>query len=296
MAVSATSVSQCTTDALRVIISPAKRMQHGGDDTFAPQGRPFFLPAARSLATRLCAMSFAELKDLWKCSDALARDAADDLEALDPTCERSPLAPDAPAAQLTPAVMAYIGIQYQSMAPQVMSEAGLAWIQEHLRILSGLYGALRPFDGVAPYRLEMQARLAMPCRVTSEGELIDEPARDLYDFWGASLAKYIESDGSQNPQQTLCLVNLASVEYADAVLPHLDPATALTTCIFLEPRDSGTPVQRATASKIARGAMVRWMAEEGIDAVDDLRAFEVGGYRFDAERSREGLFAFVHSS
>ncbi len=277
--------------SLRVIVSPAKRMQHGGDDTFAPQEHPNFLPATRLLAERLCTMSFAELRDLWKCSDTLARDAAEDLQALDPGRKGSLLAEDASAAQLVPAVMAYIGIQYQSMAPQVMSETGLAWIRDHLRILSGFYGVLRPFDGVAPYRLEMQARLAMPYRMSPDGDLVEEPARDLYDFWGAALSRRL---GSETPDEPVRLINLASVEYADAVLPHLDPATMYTTCIFLEPRTVGAPVQRATASKIARGAMVRWMAEECIETADDLPAFDVGGYRFDPEKSREDLYVFVH--
>ncbi len=274
---------------LLAIVSPAKKMAR--PDDFEPQGAPRFAHAARALAERLQAMGPDELQALWKCSDALARTARDDLRALRPEGFA-----DDPAALPAPAAMAYVGIQYQSMAPQVMSEAALGWLQGHLRIVSGLFGLLRPFDGVAPYRLEMQARLAMPCRVLPDGSLADEPARNLYEFWGAALAHRLE-DPAPGASGAPHVVNLASVEYADAVLPHLSPETPVTTCIFLEPRAGGGPVQRATASKIARGTMVRWMAEEGVESPTDLAAFDLGGYRLDPARCREDgprrLLAFV---
>ena len=107
---------------------------------------------------------------------------------------------------LTPAVLAYEGIQYQNLAPQVMTMEQLDYLQEHLRILSGLYGVVRPLDGVAPYRLEMQAKLAV------------DGARDLYAFWGGRLYEALEEDA--------LIVNLASEEYAKAVRPYVQSAVA----------------------------------------------------------------------
>lgn len=271
---------------LQVIVSPAKRMAQA-DDAFEALRAPRFARAAGSLVDRLQSIAFEELRVLWKCSEALARSAFADLRDLDAGClgERGFLR--------SPAALSYVGIQYQSMAPQVMSENALGWLDRHLVIASGLFGALRPFDGVAPYRLEMQARLAMPCRVLPDGSLAEEPARNLYEFWGDALAHEVEHGGGQGAH----VVNLASVEYADAIVPRLGTDTPVTTCIFLEPRADGTFVQRATASKIARGTMVRWMAEQGVEDPEDLASFDMAGYRLDPARSQASanrrLLAFV---
>ena len=265
---------------IRVIVAPAKRMSGDADD-FAPAGLPAFADEACLLVERLKAMEFGELQALWGCSDSLARTAYNALQAWDPVRDSAP------------AVMSYVGIQYQHMAPQVMPDEALAWLQGHLRIVSGLYGLLLPFDGVAPYRLEMQAKLPMPCRVTAPG-LVDHaaPARNLYEFWGGALARELERADVDEPRGPIHVVNLASAEYADAVLPHLGD-TPVTTCMFLEPRRDGKLVQRATASKTARGTMVRWMAERQVSDIGDLRVFDLGGYAFDPGRSDERVFAFV---
>lgn len=128
--------------------------------------------------------------------------------------------------------MSYHGIQYQSMAPEVMDSAQLTWLQDHLWILSGLYGCARPFHAVEPYRLEMGAKLAV------------DDTRDLYAFWGDKLARAIAPAGSNTT-----IVNLASVEYAKAVLPHLAGDATAVTCLFGEGIRNGKPIQRSTASK-----------------------------------------------
>lgn len=128
--------------------------------------------------------------------------------------------------------MSYHGIQYQSMAPEVMDSAQLTWLQDHLWILSGLYGCVRPFHAVEPYRLEMGAKLAV------------DDTRDLYAFWGDKLARAIAPAGSNTT-----IVNLASVEYAKAVLPHLAGDATAVTCLFGEGIRNGKPIQRSTASK-----------------------------------------------
>ncbi len=131
---------------MRIIISPAKKM-HEDADSLEPLGPPRFLPEAERLLSVLRPMPLRELKALWQCSDAIAALNAERLRRMDLR------------GRQTPAVLSYEGIQYQYMAPGVFETGQFAYLQEHLRILSGFYGLLRPFDGVVPYRLEMQARL-----------------------------------------------------------------------------------------------------------------------------------------
>ena len=172
--------------------------------------------------------------------------------------------------------MSYHGIQYQSMAPEVMDAAQLDWLQNHLWILSGLYGCVRPFHAVEPYRLEMGAKLAV------------DDARDLYAFWGDKLARTIAPASSN-----ATIVNLASAEYAKAVLPHLAGDATVVTCLFGEGIRNGKPIQRSTASKKARGSMVRWMAENKVEDVSRLTAFDVG-YRHLPELSNKNTLVFLN--
>lgn len=176
---------------MRMIISPAKKM-NVDTDSFAVEAPPRFLAETRRLMEALKTLSGQELQALWKCSGAIARQNVERLECMD--LDRN----------LTPAILAYEGIQYRSMAPNVMEAGALDYLRQNLRILSGFYGLLRPFDGVTPYRLEMQARLSM------------DGAGDLYAFWGGRLAEQLASE-------TDWVLNLASREYSRAVEPHLPP-------------------------------------------------------------------------
>ena len=137
--------------ALGIIISPAKKMNVVEGPPF-PATQPALMAQTRLLFDRLRQLPFDEAHDLWRCSERLARTAYDRLRETDLD------------HNLTAASLAYEGIQYQHIAPQVMSDEALAYLDRHLRILSGLYGVVRPSDGVVPSRLEMQARLAMPGR------------------------------------------------------------------------------------------------------------------------------------
>ena len=151
---------------MQIIISPAKKM-NVDTDSLPCRGLPAFLPRTERLLAALRAMDSAALKRLWKCNDQIAALNLQRLASMD--LRRN----------LTPALLSYEGIQYQYMAPAVFTDGEYDYVQAHLRILSGFYGLLRPFDGVTPYRLEMQARLAV------------DGARDLYAFWGDSLARQL---------------------------------------------------------------------------------------------------------
>ena len=255
---------------LETIISPAKQMRVARD-AFTPQGIPPFPHETARLHEKLCAIERAEgpagLKALWRVSDKLLAENIDRLHAFRPVLDETALDNPALAARTAPAVFSYVGIQYQSMAPEVLDLDALTWLNEHLWIISGFYGCVRPFDAVEPYRLEMGAKLAV------------DTARDLYGFWESKIAQAVCQGRAD-----CCIVNLASVEYARAVLPHVPAGASVVTCIFGEELRAGKPVQRATASKIARGSMVRWMAERGIKHPEDLTAFDIG-YRFAPELS-----------
>ena len=248
---------------MRIIIAPAKQMREDLD-SFAPQGLPAFLPEARRLLSALRALSPEKLQALWKCNDAIAARNVARLRTMD--LER----------RLTPALLSYVGIQYQTMAPGVFETGQYHFLQEHLRILSGFYGLLRPFDGVTPYRLEMGAKLTV------------DSCRDLYTFWGNTLARALA-------EETDWVLDLASKEYSRSVVPHLPPSVHVVTCVFGELRPDGKVVEKGTLCKMARGEMVRWLAVEGVTRPSDLPAFSGLGYRYDQSRSTRDRLVFLKS-
>ena len=245
---------------MRIIISPAKKMREDGD-TLAPRGLPTFMEEAERLRDTLRAMTAPERQALWRCNDAIAAVNEERLAAM-----------DLRGAQ-TPAILAYEGIQYQYMAPGVFTGEELDYVQEHLRILSGFYGLLRPFDAVTPYRLEMQARLSV------------DGGRDLYAFWGRKLADRLAAE-------TDAVLDLASKEYSRAVQPFLPDKVRWITVVFGEKKE-GKIVEKGTLCKMARGRMVRWLAENRIQRPEEAQAFGELGYQFSPEHSGEGTYLFV---
>lgn len=245
---------------MRIILSPAKKMKVD-TDSFPCRSLPQLLPKTQQLYERLRELSYQELKALWKCSDAIAKVNMERLETMD--LRRN----------LTPAILAYEGIQYQYMAPGVFSDQALAYVEEHLRILSGFYGVLRPFDGVTPYRLEMQAKLAV-----GQG-------KDLYSFWGDSIAENLFAE-------TDCILNLASKEYSRCVSAHLNSRVKLITVLFCE-RKEGKLIEKGTLCKMARGEMVRYLAEHQIQDPAQIQDFCRLGYRFSPEESNDTTYIFI---
>lgn len=237
---------------MHIIISPAKKMVVDRD-SFAPRSAPKFLPQTKQLLAAMRAMTPQELQRLWTCNDALARLNVQRLETMELE------------GDLTPAILSYQGIQYQYMAPGVLEAQALDYLQEHLRILSGFYGVLRPFDGITPYRLEMQAKLAV------------DGAKNLYEFWGGRLAETLAEEGGW-------ILNLASKEYSRAVASHLPQDTELVTCRFGIWK-GGKLVERGTQCKMARGEMVRWLAQHQITRREDLPNFAGLNYHFDLKNS-----------
>ena len=156
---------------------PGKKM-NVRNDILSYKNIPFFINEAQTLFSYMKNMSLEELKNLWKCSDKLVQENEQQLQTGNLK------------QNLSPAVLSYEGIQYKYMAPAVFEEQAFIWLEKHLRILSGFYGVLCPFDGVIPYRLEMQARFH------------NEKINNLYDFWGQKLADYILAKDKKERKET----------------------------------------------------------------------------------------------
>ena len=244
---------------MRIILSPAKKMRV--DDGLPWVDYPVFLNRTQILLEVLQRMDASHLKQLWKCSDPIAALNASRLECMDLR------------KNLTPAILAYEGIAYQRMAPGVFTNRELSYVQEHLRILSGFYGILRPFDGVTPYRLEMQAKLSA------------DGAKDLYGFWGDCLARTLLTE-------TDCIVNLASKEYSSAVSGYVPDSVRFLTCTFGVMKN-GKIIEKATMCKMARGEMVRYMAQNQITNPEDVKSFDLLDFRFAPEHSNTENFTFL---
>jgi len=245
---------------MRIIISPAKKMKIDNDD-FEHRHMPVLLHKTRELLAYLRSLNYEELKDMWKCNDKIARLNYNRIRNMDLY------------NSLTPAILSFEGIQYQYMAPGVFEYDELDYIDEHLRILSGFYGVLRPYDGVTPYRLEMQAKL------------INWIHKSLYDFWADDIAKYLFSESR-------CILNLASKEYSKCVSRYITKDIRFITCIFGEIND-GRVIQKGTLAKMARGEMVRFMAENKIVNVEDIKEFNRLGYVYKEELSNENTYVFI---
>ena len=239
---------------MQIIISPAKKM-NVDTDSLPCRGLPAFLPRTERLLAALRAMDSAALKRLWKCNDQIAALNLQRLASMD--LRRN----------LTPALLSYEGIQYRYLAPGVLETEPLTYLQAHLRIVS--------FDGVTPYRLEMQARLAV------------DGARDLYAFWGDSLAR-------QLLEETDCILNLASKEYSLCVSKYTAPPARLITCVFGEERN-GKVLEKGTLCKMARGEMVRYLAERRITEPEAVKDFDRLDYRYAPAYSDANTYVFLRT-
>ncbi len=254
---------------MKIIISPAKKM-NVREDLLPYETLPCFLEQAETLKAYLKILDRKTLQQIWKCNDTIADLNERRLKAMDLTkC-------------LTPAVLSYEGLQYLHMSPSVFDDGQWEYVKEHLYILSGFYGLLRAADGIVPYRLEMQAKINM----RQNGVTYN----NLYDFWGALIARKLA-------REEKLIVNLASKEYSKAVEAHLPPETAFITCQFVtyrEDKKGGRKlVTKGTEAKMARGEMVRFMAERSIEDAEGLKAFDRLGYYYEEALSDSASYVFI---
>ncbi|MDY3918374.1 MAG: peroxide stress protein YaaA [Candidatus Limivivens sp.] len=250
---------------MKIIISPAKKMRED-TDWLLGTGLPVFLEKTLRLQKILKGKTGEELKALWACNDQIAARNVERLHTVRPEQAK------------TPALLAYDGIQYQYMAPEIFQESQWSYVQEHLRILSGFYGILKPLDGVVPYRLEMQARLSV-----QDGAETD--FRDLYDFWGD--APYRELTGGDS-----VILNLASKEYSKLIEKYQTPDVRIITCVFGERMD-GKVRTKGTLAKMARGEMVRWLSMNQVNQPEEVLEFQELGYVYAPEYSKKDQPVFL---
>ena len=252
-----------------IVLSPAKRLDFSEPALTVPATLPRFTDDLASLARTAKRQTKADLRRLMSISDDLARLNRERFQAFDPAATDVGIQ----------AAFAFAGDVYQGLEARTLDETALAWSQDHLRILSGLYGLLRPLDRIQPYRLEMGVRLK-----TRRGS-------SLYDFWGDRISKQLNADAADQSDPTL--VNLASQEYFGAVdaralkLPVVTPQ-------FRETKDGESRIISFFAKK-ARGSMARFAIDERIGKAADLKAFARDGYAFDKAASTDTDWIFTRA-
>ncbi len=249
-----------------IVISPAKKLDW--TERAVDMTAPDFPTEAKSLARTMRNLSLRDLRGLMDLSDDLARLNRDRFRAYE----------DAPDADhLRPAALAFAGDTYQGLSATEFSPAEMDRAQDRLRILSGLYGVLRPLDGIQPYRLEMGSRLS-----TRRG-------KTLYDYWRDLPAKALKQQAQAIGTDTL--VNCASQEYFGAVdLKALKPQ--VITPVFMEEKAGKAKIVSFFAKK-ARGAMARYIVQNRITDAQGLKAFDLGGYRYMDDMSEGDKWVFL---
>lgn len=245
---------------MRIIISPAKKMIKDNDD-LGHLYLPRFIKESENLLAYLQRLDYEKLKTMWKCNDKIAELNYNRIQDMDLY------------NALTPAILSYEGIQYQYMSPGVLTNDELKYINKHLRILSGFYGILRPFDGVVPYRLEMQVKP------------VDFKVKSLYDFWGEKIAKQLFSEST-------CILNLASKEYSKCISSYINKDIRFVSCIFGEIINDKV-VEKGTYAKMARGEMVRFIAQNQVKDIEEIKNFSLHNYTFRNQLSNENTYVFI---
>ncbi len=216
---------------------------------------PVFIHQSEKIRAAVGKLQLDELKAVMRVSDRLARE----IQSL----YRTP-------ARDKAAFWAYTGDVYRGLQAPSMSMMDGDWAQEHFLVPSAVYGLLRPYDAIRPYRLEMQAKLAVDGNAT------------MYEFWGETLARYVQA----REQQPLLV--LSSDEYARAVTRSLPASCQVITPQFFDTKPDGTVGQVPIYSKQMRGVMARWVIDNRVEDPARLPAFSGQGYMYDAVRSAEG--------
>lgn len=253
---------------MKILISPAKSINESCDFPAVSFTTPQFAKEATSLAKKLKKMKVKQIMDLMHVSK--------DIAELNVHRYKNWHLSEEPTEDVRPAGFLFTGEVYRGLDIASLSEKELAKAQDRLRMLSGMYGLLRPFDLMYPYRLEMGTSWK-----------IDEKNKNLYAFWGQKLTKQLQKETEKDE----LIVNLASNEYAKAVQwkelkrPVISPN-------FKEFKNGEYKMVMVFA-KHARGAMARWLIQNDIQTAEELKGYDVDGYTFDAKQSTDTEWIFV---
>ncbi len=238
-----------------VVVSPAKKLDMTPMDV-SGLTEPMFPEETRELVQVANRLSKAQLQKLMGISGPLAELNQDRFANFGKQMRKA-------------AAYAFAGDTYQGLEADSLESDEISWAQSHLRILSGLYGLLRPLDEIEPYRLEMGSRLA-----TKRG-------KSLYDYWGSTLAEALNEEAESTKSRAL--VNCASKEYFSAV-DQTALSMSVITPTFLENTDKGAKIVSFYAKK-ARGAMARFIVTRRLSDPEQIKKFDLGGYLYQADRS-----------
>ena len=244
---------------MKIIISPAKNMRN--DISFSHKlDTSVFINKTSEIFNRLKELNKDELTKLWKCNSKMVDELYDELHKANLS------------NNLTPAIFTYDGLVYKNINPSSFDDAQISYINDNLRIISGFYGVLRPFDGIIKYRLEMQSKLKI------------NNFNNLYDYWGNSIYKEIID-------KSHLIINLASKEYSKCIEPYLTKEDKFITIAFME-KVNDKFISKNTYSKMARGLMANYLVKNNITNIEDIKKFNVDGYKFNEELSTNSLLVF----
>lgn len=250
-----------------VLLSPAKRLNFKKDNDITDFTQPYFISQSIALIESLKLLSKKEVQTLLDVSDSLTELNYNRYKEF-----QTPFT----LANAKQALFAFEGDVFQNMNRTAYSQKDLEFCQKHIRILSGLYGVLKPLDLIQPYRLEMGRKFGI------------NGAKNLYDFWKATITEFLKNDTESE------ILNLASNEYSDVVSLN-DLNKKFITCIF-KSKKNGEYKNIGLLSKRARGMMADWIVKNNITKIKDCIDFNENGYYFSKDDSDEKTFVFLKDS
>lgn len=256
-----------------ILISPAKTLDFETPPTIDSCTQPEFLSDTKVLVKQLSQLSPKEISSLMKISDKLGELNASRYQAWQPSFD---------STNAKQALLAFQGDVYQGLNVDSFNQEDFDFAQEHLRILSGLYGVLKPLDLIQPYRLEMGTKLA-------HSKLTDLSSNNLYDFWHDKLTKAINQQLEKLDNKTI--INLASNEYFKAVKPKLIQGNIITP-IFKDWKNGQYKIISFYAKK-ARGMMAAYIIKNQLRNHEDIKDFAEVGYSYNGELSGEYNLVFT---
>ena len=247
---------------MKVVISPVTRICPAPGLLSEYTSPLLFAEKTKRLYDYLSSLPLAQLKQVLRCSDKLTRETAE-------LYRRTSLEKD-----VTPAILAFHSMQFTCMSPDVFDRGWYEHMQRNVRIISPLYGLLRPFDGIVDHRLEIRAKIDL------------DGAHTLYDYWADLPSRALFEDGDR------VVIDLSTPSYSWLIRKNMPADTQWIHCRFGVPQGHQI-VKTGVRAKMAKGTLIRQIAQGKIQNLNDLTTFQEYGYRFSRELSQENQYVFV---
>lgn len=247
---------------IHILLSPAKRVRSHIDFCDA-QGLPVSIMKTKQLLAYVKTLDVAQIQKMLVCSERIARWSLQCYQKMQLT------------RNVVPSLLAFDGIQYTYMRPDLFCDEAFAYARQHIRILSGFYGVLRPFDGIVPYRLELN------------NSFVTSFCHSLYDFWGEDLYRFLVGEDC-------ALLDLCSQQYSKAIRRYKEPHVKIVSCRFCEQERKGI-VEKGVYVKMARGEMARWLCTNQITTFEEVKRCNVLGYVYEDALSTDCEFVFLRT-